>query len=156
MISNIIIIKAPEDIPDHLDRALIENYLATGYHTEVIKMDDRGASIYIGKNPPFLENQLQLFGIKSYAYITAWNPGSEIKDEWWNRMSNLSLELDLHPHCRLLRRGYGIGKNPEWPAEESFLAVDISPEKAVELGRKYRQNAIVVWQEGGVPELWWL
>lgn len=156
MLPDVIVIKDSSDIPAHLDRGLIEKYLETHYFTELPRMDDQGAYIHIGKNPLALQYQLDDYGFKSYAFITAWNPGSELKDEWWNRMGNLGLELDLHPLCRLLRRGRGLGKGMEWPPEESFLALDLAPEKAVELARKYKQNAVVVWKKGGVPELWWV
>ena len=49
-----------------------------------------------------------------------------------------------------------IGTDENWPPEESFWALDIPLEKAVELGRQFGQNAIVVWQNGGYPELWWI
>ena len=157
MPSNINIINDAADIPANLDRNLVESYLNTSYWTELILLDDRGANLRIGQpHPHNLERQLEDYGIQRYAFITAWNPGSQPLDQWHNRWRNLSLELELHPQCRLIRRGLGIGTNDNWMPEESFWALDISMEKAVELGRQFGQNAIVVWQKEGVPQLWWI
>ena len=157
MPKSVIIIKDSGAIPDHLDRVLVESYLNTSYWTELIRMDDQGANLRIGQ--PHAEpvaQQLEEFGIRTYAFITAWNPGSQPLDQWHNRWRSINLEMELHPHCRLLRRGMGIGMNEDWQPEESFWALDIAVEKAVELGRQFGQNAIVVWQQGGMPELWWI
>ncbi len=157
MPKNVIIIKEAANIPETLDRKLVENYLNTSYWTELIRMDDRGANIRVGQpNPHHIQRQLEDYGIERYAFLTAWNPGSQPLDQWHNRWRNLSLELELHPHCRLLRRGLGIGTDENWPPEESFWALDIPLEKALELGRQFGQNAMVVWQNGGYPELWWI
>ena len=157
MPKNVIIIKEAADIPATLDRQLVENYLNTSYWTELIRMDEQGAKLRIGQpNPHLVEQQLEENNIQCFAFLTAWNPGSQPLDQWHNRWRNLNLELELHPHCRLLRRGLGIGTDENWPPEESFWALDIPLEKALELGRQFGQNAIVVWKKGGVPELWWI
>ncbi len=157
MAKHVIIIKTSTDIPASLDRNLADSYLNTSYWAELIRMDEQGANLRIGQpHPEAVTQQLEEFGIKSYAFITAWNPGSQPLDQWHNRWRNLNLEMELHPHCRLLRRGMGIGTNENWQSEESFWALDIPVEKAVEIGRQFGQNAMVVWQEGGVPELWWI
>ncbi|MBL7783335.1 MAG: DUF3293 domain-containing protein [Saprospiraceae bacterium] len=153
MISNVLVIKDLQDIPAHLDRTLIEHYLNTQYWTELPRLDDRGAFIHIGENPLILRRQLDDLGIQSYAFITAWNPQSVRQDEWWNRLHNYRLELELHPHCRLLRRGLGIGSNTDWPPEESFLALDIPLPKAIDIARRFGQLAIVGWEKGGEPVL---
>ncbi|MCA0234881.1 MAG: DUF3293 domain-containing protein [Bacteroidetes bacterium] len=153
MNSNVLIIKEPQDIPAQLDRTLIEHYLNTRYWTELPRLDDRGAEIRIGQNPLILNRQLDDLGARTYAFITAWNPQSIRQDDWWNRMHNYRLELELHPHCRLLRRGLGIGQDTDWPAEESFLALDIPLEKAVDIARMFGQYAIVGWEKGGEPVL---
>ncbi|MCB0577589.1 MAG: DUF3293 domain-containing protein, partial [Saprospiraceae bacterium] len=43
-----------------------------------------------------------------------------------------------------------------WPAEESFWAFGIDAARAVALGRRYGQNALVWWEPGATPALWWL
>lgn len=152
-----IIIKEISDVPANLDQGLVESYLNTSYWTELILLDDSGANIRVGQpHPHDIQRQLEEYDIQCYAFLTAWNPGSQPLDQWHNRWRNLSLEMELQPLCRLVRRGLGIGTNNDWPAEESFWALGLPVAKAVELGRQFGQNAIVIWQKGGVPELWWI
>lgn len=79
----------------------------------------------------------------SWAYLTAWNPGSEIQMEFVNRQKQEELELFLRG------AGYavlpGVAKDPDgqWPDEESILVFDLPWEKALQIGRKFRQNAIL-------------
>ena len=152
----IVKIRNLEDSADWLDQRLVQAYLNTKYWAESIRTDDSGSFFEIGQNNAPFEKQLDEHGFQTFAFITAWNPGSQMLDQWHNQWRNLQLELELHPHCRLLRRGIGIGHEGDWPPEESFLALDIPLEKAVELAREFGQNAIVCWEKGGVPELWWV
>lgn len=156
MAKPIVVIRNLEDSPDWLDQRLIAAYLNSKYWTEAIQLNDSGVFFEIGQPALALESQLQEHGVRSFAFITAWNPASRMLDQWHNQWRNLQLEFELHARCRLLRRGMGIGHEDDWAPEESFLCVDISPERAVEAGRQFGQNAIVYWQEGGVPELWWI
>jgi hypothetical protein len=153
------IVRNLEDSPDWLDQRLVAAYLRTKYWTEAIQLDDRGYCFEVGQpHPTLFDNQLEHHGFEHYAFITAWNPTSRALDQWHNRWRNLNLEFEIQPHCRLLRRGLGVAheEHSDWPPEESFLALDIPLEKAVELGRLFGQNALVCWQKGGLPELWWL
>lgn len=119
-------------------------------------MDESGLFFEIGQPAPDLESQLEAHDFRTFAFITAWNPASQMLDQWHNQWRNLQLEIELHPHCRLLRRGLGVGQEGDWPPEESFMCLNIPLEKAAELGRQFGQNAIVCWEKGGLPELWWL
>lgn len=40
-------------------------------------------------------------------------------------------------------QGQGIGQDPKWKPEESFLVMGIDQGTAIEVGEKYEQNAIV-------------
>ena len=75
---------------------------------------------------------------KQFAIITAWNPGSEWRTQAENDSNNRHLAVDL------VHTGYSrvlVGnQNFSW-AEESFAA-PMTPIRAVELGRKFAQNAI--------------
>ncbi|WP_038174216.1 MULTISPECIES: DUF3293 domain-containing protein [Vibrio] len=80
---------------------------------------------------------------KQFAIITAWNPGSEWQTQAENDSNNHHLAVDL------VHTGYSrvlVGnQNFSW-AEESFAA-PITQEKAMELGRKFAQNAIYFIEE---------
>lgn len=151
-----VVIRNLEDSPDWLDQRMVTAYLNTKYWTEAPRLDDSGLFFEIGQPALLLEKQLEEHGFGTFAFITAWNPASQMLEHWHNQWRNFQLELELQPHCRLIRRGMGVGHEGDWAPEESFLCLDIHLEKAADLGRQFGQNAIVCWQTGGLPELWWL
>lgn len=149
----IFIIRAMEDSPDWLDRRLVGAYLGTGYEVE------RGAYLVLRIAHPLptsLSDWLSAQDITTLAIITAWNPASKICSLEENLLKNNDLENDLRKVARLILPGLNIGDTGDWPPEESFWALDISAENAVRLGKQFGQNAVVWWQKGGLPELWWL
>lgn len=74
----------------------------------------------------------------NFAIITAWNPGSVSLPAQQNHRNNRYLAAEIgHTCCVLLDVG---NRDFSW-YEESF-AVAISQSRALELGRKYDQNAI--------------
>lgn len=156
MAKPVVVLRNLEDSPEWLDQRLVSAYLKTKYWTEAVRMDESGLFFEIGQPAPDLESQLEAHDFRTFAFITAWNPASQMLDQWHNQWRNLQLEIELHPHCRLLRRGLGVGQEGDWPPEESFMCLNIPLEKAAELGRQFGQNAIVCWEKGGLPELWWL
>lgn len=143
------VIRMVEDSPDWLDQRLTEAYLSTIYAVE-------NFNVIIGQRYSAFEEWLSGHSIKSYAFITAWNPASRILPEPENIQRNKSLEADLQKVSGIVLPARHIALAGNWPPEESLWAGSISDENAILLGRKYGQNAIVRWKEGGVPELWWL
>ncbi|MDG3088998.1 DUF3293 domain-containing protein [Vibrio hannami] len=77
-------------------------------------------------------------GLIDFAVITAWNPFGKLMSNSVNQRANYDLE------CDILKQNYEkllVGDiNREW-TEESF-AVEMPLVEAVELGKKYNQNAI--------------
>lgn len=79
----------------------------------------------------------------SWAFLTAWNPGSEPRMDFVNRQKQEELELYLRG------AGYdvlpGVGRDPDgiWPDEESVMVFGLSWEKALLLGRRFNQMAIL-------------
>lgn len=101
----------------------------------------------VGRNATGLARlapEAALFGPeRSWAYLTAWNPGSEIQMDFLNRKKQEELELYLR------MSGYpvipGVARDPvgEWPDEESLLVFGLGWERALTLGRKFNQQAIL-------------
>jgi hypothetical protein len=91
-------------------------------------------------------------GVRSSAFITAWNPFSQQCDESENAKRQAELMHDL---TKLgLRYGDGVGRHPSGDWEEpSLFVLSISLEVAQELGIKYEQNAILWCGEDAVPKL---
>lgn len=86
-------------------------------------------------------------------FITAENPFSQTTTMQENAANQARLHQDLSALGATILKGSGQGEDPTWPAEASYLAIGIAREQACELGRKYRQNAIVWIDADGVPEL---
>lgn len=148
----IAVIRKLEDSPEWLDRRLVEAYLRTSYAIAL----SPDPPVRIGEANPLFEAWLDKQSVASYAFITAWNPRSVLLDPEENERRNDLLEEDLKPLCRFVGLGFGFGDNGHWTGEESCIAFGIAAEEVIRLGRKYDQNAIVWWEKGGLPELWWL
>jgi hypothetical protein len=87
---------------------------------------------------------------KRFAVITAWNPGARVSPVRLNRERNRRLEKDLK------RGGYSFYKTRGvWRghSEVSFTVEKISRPKALQLGRKYKQYAILYHGASGVEFL---
>lgn len=146
------VIRKVEDSPDWLDRGLVEAYLCTSY---VVIFTDF-PPIRVGEANPVLEKWLDEKNFNTYVFITAWNPGSVLLSYEENEERLDQLDDELREICPLVYWGWGISDSGQWEGEVSCLALDISAEDAVRLGRKYGQNAIVWWEKGELPALWWL
>jgi hypothetical protein len=78
-----------------------------------------------------------------WAYITAWNPGSEVRMDFMNRQKQEDMEMFLRGAGYVLIPGYSRDPSGQWPNEEGVLAFGLGWEKALLLGRRFSQNAIL-------------
>lgn len=116
---------------------LVEAYRRTDYHVDW--PDGLGAPLRVGQR---CEKLAGAHG-EGWAYITACNPlGSACSDD---DNCELHEELQREVAFRVLKSlsGRGQGTDGDWPAEESLLIFGIGRAEAEELGRQFRQNAIV-------------
>lgn len=152
----IIVIRKLEDSPEWLDRRLVTAYIHTIYSTSHVR-GGMTLRLYPGQSlPQQLEDFLEEQNCNTCAIITAWNPGSVTQTVSQNTRNNRKLEADLRKVSALVLPGSNIDPDNRWPSEESFFAFGIFAENAVQLGRKYGQNAIVWLEKSRQPELWWL
>lgn len=156
----VIVIRKLEDSPEWLDRRLVAAYLATIYRVELAPAGavERG---FVELHPGYGHSRyfarwLAEQNCDTYAVITAWNPASVKLSAEENAQNNKQLASDLREVSRFLLPATNLDPDDRWPPEESFFACAISAGNAARLGRKYGQNAIVWWEKGGAPELWWL
>ena len=109
--------------------------------------------IRIGEVNAELDELLEADGLDTAAYLTAANANGTLQTARDNELSAAAL------HQVLADAGYicyvGEGRDPEgdWPAEPSVLALGISREEAMVIGRSYEQKAIVFIERGKAPEL---
>ena len=92
----------------------------------------------------------------AWAIVTACNPGSE--DCGKEENARLQEELAEIVSGLSLRAVSSVNRDPQaaWPDEPGFLLCDPPPGFAEELGRRFRQNAILAGTVGQAPRLVWL
>jgi hypothetical protein len=91
--------------------------------------------------------------INSAAFITAYNPRSELLAKEVN--SNRQIQLTNEIERRSLKYFKGLGQHPsqKWQGEPSLLILDIALEAAKKLSRDYEQNAFVWCDQSCTPQL---
>ncbi len=106
-----------------------------------------------GERSPELDALLASHAADTWAFITAWNPGSVVHSDAENatRMGRLRRTLSG------LTTYDGVGVDPagEWPGEASVLVIGIPREEAVRVAAAFGQNAILAGTRGGPAELVW-
>ncbi len=129
-------------------KKLDELYRATDYESS-----QAGVTLRAGQPSEAMLRLTSSFQEKGYAFITAWNPGSEPVSSAWNRKQNSLLEEQLTRKRYIYFEGKGIPHTEGWNPEESFLILGITKEDAIALGREFSQNAILYGSGGNAPEL---
>lgn len=124
---------------------LLEAYRQTSF---LVETPGETICIRIGQVEAALENLLESEGARQWAYVTAWNPGSIPLSDNENGIRERELEREVRQAGYAFFRGRGVGADRQWPPEPSLLILGISPDGAVQLGRKYGQVAIVAGQRG--------
>ena len=100
-----------------------------------------GISLKIGQTSDELDQIMNENKVKSWAFISAWNPLSEVLPDDENRKRDAALAIATQAYQTF--RGFGKGDDPLWAPEESLLILGIERSQAIMLGRQFEQNAIV-------------
>ncbi|XOV85815.1 MAG: DUF3293 domain-containing protein [Pseudomonadota bacterium] len=131
---------------------LTDDLLAAYKATDYIVEDDPPLILNIGEQNDGVRLLHLSFNVETSAFITAWNPGSNILplDENYDRQADLLNDIEA------LRLNYfvGRGEHPDgqW-SEDSYLLLGITQDQADALAIKYGQSAYVWIPMSGVPEL---
>jgi hypothetical protein len=107
--------------------------------------------IKIGVKNQALDSLLKALNATTWAYITAFNPYSKLLSEASNRRRHEILKTKIENYR--FYEGEGVGEDKKWKPEISLLILGISLEEAMEVGNCFEQNAIVVGEIYGIPEL---
>lgn len=129
-----------------ISKELLLGYEATCYSVVNPKID-----IYLKKENTELNSFLREHNFTSWCFITAWNPFSKALSLEKNIELNALLETDLKDYN--IYPAEGKDTLGDWPPEISFFVGNISRERAIFLGEKYEQNAIVFGTVDELPEL---
>ena len=128
---------------------LIEAYRSTHFRV----LEPVGFVLRIGE---FNKTLAQLFtdqGVSSAAFLTAWNPFSRVTEAIDNEKANQELKRVLHDDGICFFDGIGEDPMGLWPGEPSLLALGLPHEKAISIGKKFSQNAIVWIGSDAIPRL---
>jgi len=117
---------------DKIETAFLEtNYIILLENKIVLK---------IGEMPAQLLNDFSQ--IKTWAFITAWNPLPDILTKTENDIRNNQLKVQLKNEGFIFYPGVGISKNEDW-SEDSFFIENIDLETANQISLKYGQLAFL-------------
>jgi hypothetical protein len=127
------------------DADLISAYRRTSFFANT----DRGRiRVRIGEHNADLDALLRAVGRRSWAYVTAYNPGSIVLSVEENADRQSALESGVQTAGYRIFAGEGVGDDGQWPPEPSLLILGIDRQAAIELGHRHGQRA-VVWGELG-------
>ncbi len=123
------------------------------YEQTTYATDEPPLSIRIRCLHPVLDDVLAWCQSRSWAFITAWNPGSRPLTISENQQRNTDLSKELKPWKVL--HGRGIPDYGDWTPEESFLVLGISEEEAQSLGKRWGQAAVLFGEFNQPARLIW-
>jgi hypothetical protein len=90
-----------------------------------------------------------------WAFITAWNPKSKIRPHWYNAAKQRTLLNALRRQGRQWLSGLAHADGCDWPAEPAVIVFGMTRDRARRLGRRFRQNAVVIGKRGAPALLVW-
>jgi hypothetical protein len=128
---------------------LIQAYRETQYRVE-------GGSPFTLMVGQVSEVVLKVFserGLKSCAFVTAWNPYSIALRPEENAIRERKLRLHLNAQGLEHTPGEGVHPSNGWAGERSSLIWGVSETSAREIAEAFQQNGFIWVGEGGVPEL---
>lgn len=125
------------------------------YETTVFcaTVDGEDVRIRPGDTDARLEQALEARNVTAWAFITAWNPGSQLLSRSENDLRQRSLRDELERRGFAMAEGQGEPADVTWEPEASVLVFGIDEADAVALGVKYGQFAVVVGRRRGRARL---
>lgn len=100
--------------------------------------------IRIGSSSPELEELLSRTGHQNWAFISAFNPGSQPLSDNDNHARHHTLIERLSAYQPHVYEGQGLPDQPDWAPETSLLVLGIYRAEAIKVGLDYGQHAIVI------------
>ena len=113
-------------------------------------------AIRVGRPCAALDSLLEEHGAATWAYVTAYNPGSSPTPAAANVAGQRELEQAVGEAGYRYYRGEGAGDDGAWPPEPSLLVLGVSEAEGAALARRFGQLAIVFGERGGPARLVWV
>ena len=120
--------------------ALIKAYREAVY---VVDIGDQEIALQVNKASSQLANLMVDWEVTTAAFLTAFNPYSQVLDPEENAARQKRMWADALPMCPKIFPGIGRDKEDQWPHELSMLALGIHLEDAQTLADRYEQNAFI-------------
>lgn len=117
-------------------------FRATTYR--VFVPDAPPIDLRIGARSVRLDALLDRHRCTQWAFVTAWNPGSQPLSVAQNAPRQTALADLLRQRGLSWLHGSGIPDRSDWQAEPSVLVLGIDRDEAVSIGRRFGQIAVVV------------
>lgn len=141
---------------DYLSEKLDELTLTTAYEQTNYRILDPEIIIKCGEFNASIDAYMKQIGKRNWTFITASNPKSKQQSAKHNGWSNANLEMDLAKTKCVYTYGIGEAINGDWPGEESFIVFNMSLDTAINLAKKYNQNAILIGRIDAKSKLQWI
>jgi len=119
---------------------LIKAYREAVY---VVHLGDREIALQAGRVSAELAELMKDWEVTTAAFLTAFNPYSQVVDSAENEVRQKKMWADAQPMCPKIFPGIGRDKDDQWPHELSMLALGIHQEDAQSLADRYEQNAFL-------------
>ena len=107
----------------------------------------------IGKWSEELRDIYNKYGYQTAAFLTAFNPYSEVVTDTQNEAAHNHLTEGLSKKSVLVLEGVGQDSKKTWPPEKSVLVLGLTMSDARYIGNRCRQNAFVWADADAVPRL---
>ena len=129
---------------------LMKAYAATTFTARTSMGEIR---IRVGEINPELDALLDEHHVASWAYVTAYNPGSVRQASEENERRQQGLQAEVVARRVEFFEGEGVPDDASWLPERSVLILGIDESEAIELGARWGQVAIVAGVRGRPPRL---
>lgn len=135
--------------PSAVPAQMIAAYEAAEYHVEA----EAPFVLRIGQHSDELATLMADKSMASAAFITACNPHGQLLGAADNTTRTNALGAELERFAPLVLPARGVDPTGRWMDEPGFLALGCPPAIVEALGRRHRQNAVVLCGEDAVPRL---
>lgn len=135
--------------PSAVPAQMIAAYEAAEYHVEA----EAPFVLCIGQRSAELAALMAEKGMPSAAFITACNPHGQLLGAADNATRTNALGAELERFAPLVLPARGVDPSGRWMDEPGFLALGCPPAIIEALGRRHRQNGVVLCAEDAVPRL---
>lgn len=129
---------------------LLESYRNATYE---LHLPTGTIQLVVDQHCPGLHGLLCASGCARAAWLTAFNPGSQLRADALNVTAQEQLELQLLRSGHNLFPGTATDPAGQWPLEPGFLAIGISRADALSVAREFHQTAILWCEADAVPKL---